>query len=99
MRKFTDLNESIEQPKFFDKTKQEIYSLLKENMKDSDKMSQIDDETDFDELTDKLYNFVQKEKTKQEIVTLESMKTVLVAGPFNFQILNEQIDKLRKGIQ
>ena len=103
MKTFTDkLNESIqEQPKFVDKTKQEIYSLIKENVKilepSGEKMAQIDDEDfNIDELTDKLYNFVQKEKLKEEISTLESIKTIFVAGPFNFRKLNEQIDELKK---
>lgn len=104
MEKFTDrLNESIqEQPKFVDKLKQEIYLLLKENVKilepSGEKMLQIEDDEIYgiDELTDKLYNFVQKEKLKEEILTLESIKTIFVAGPFNFTNLNEQIDQLKK---
>jgi ribosome-associated translation inhibitor RaiA len=107
MEKFTDRqNESVQEPvKFFDKTKQEIYSLIKETVKaniepSGEKMSQIEDAeislTGVDELTDKLYNFVQKEKMKEEIVTLESIKTILVAGPFNFTKLNEQIEQLKK---
>lgn len=113
MEKFTDkkLNESAKElPKFFDKTKQEIYSLIKESVKaniqpnDAEKMAQIDNVditlTGIDELTDKLYNLVQKEKIKEEIMTLESMKVLLSNGnPFNFQTLNEQIEDLKKRIK
>lgn len=111
MDKFTDkLNESVkvEQIKFNDRLKQEIYTLLKENVTtniepNSDKMAQIDNVdislTGIDELTDKLYNLVQREKIKEEIVTLESIKTILVAGPFNYSILNEQIEKLKNQIK
>lgn len=111
MDKFTDkINESVkvEQIKFNDRLKQEIYTLLKENVTaniepNSDKMAQIDNVdislTGIDELTDKLYNLVQREKVKEEIVTLESIKTILVAGPFNYSILNEQIEKLKKQIK
>ena len=110
MRKFTDkLNESVQvQPKFVDKTKQEIYSLIKDNVKANiepkdGKIAQIDNVdislTGIDELTDKLYNFIQKEKIKEEIVTLESIKTILVSGPFNYTKLNEQIEQLKKQLK
>lgn len=111
MDKFTDkLNESakVEQIKFGDRVKQEIYTLVKENVKanlepSGDKMAQIDNVdislTGIDELTDKLYNLVQREKVKEEIATLESIKTILVAGPFNYSVLNEQIEKLKKQLK
>jgi len=107
MKTFTDkLNESVQPlPKFVDKTKQEIYSLIEDNVKvniesNGEKMAQVDNVDisliGIDELTDKLYNFVQKEKIKEEIVTLESIKTILVSGPFNYTKLNEQIEQLKK---
>lgn len=101
MEKFSSLNEQTQlQPKYVDKTKQEIYSLIKDSMtvvEPDNKMNQID--IDIDELTNKLYNLVQKEKVKEEISTLESIKTIMITGPFNFQHLNEQIEKLKKDIE
>ena len=88
MNKFTNqINESHKPlPKFLDKTKQEIYSLINENVKT-------------DELTDKLYGYIQNEKLKGEINILESVKTILVAGPFNYNVLNERIDELKKQLK
>jgi len=101
MKKFTDsVKESIQtQPKFIDKTKQNLYSILKETVKINDlddKILQVDDDSELDELTDKLYNFLQNEKLEEKISTLESIKTILVSGPFNFKNLNEQIEQLKK---
>lgn len=102
MEKFSQriTEKTVQPPKYFDKLKQEIYSLLKENnfSSDGEKMSQFDDD-ETEEITDKLYNFVQKEKLKEEIATLESINTILVAGPFNYRILNEQIDQLKKRLK
>jgi len=89
MNKFTNqINESNKPlPKFLDKTKQEIYSLINENVKRTD------------ELTDELYSYIQNEKLKGEINILESVKTILVAGPFNYIVLNDRIDELKKQIK
>jgi len=104
MDTFTNkLNESNKPlPKFNDKTKQELYSLIEENVKIN--VEEADDEsTDknmslsgVDELTDKLYNYIQKEKIKGEINVLESIKSILVAGPFNLMKLDEQIQILKE---
>lgn len=111
MNKFTDqINESYKPlPKFLDKTKEEIYSLIKENVTadisvPDGKTAEITGNVNIslngvDELTDKLYNYIQKEKIKGEINTLESIKTILVAGPFNYTVLNERIDELKKQIK
>jgi hypothetical protein len=101
MEKFSQriTEKNVQSPKYSDKIKQEIYSLIKENFSsDGEKMSQLNDE-DTEEITDKLYNFVQKEKLKEEIATLESINTILVAGPFNYRVLNEQIEQLRKKLK
>lgn len=102
MNKFTSqINESYKPlPKFSDKTKQDLYSLIKENVKieNSDDPS-VNSITGVDELTDKLFNYVQKEKIKGEINTLESIKTLLVAGPFNYTVLNERIDDLKSQLK
>ena len=108
MNKFTSqINESNKPlPKFLDKTKQEIYSLIKESVTadisvPDGKSAQITGDANItlngvDELTDKLYNYIQKEKIKGEINTLESIKTILVVGPFNYTVLNERLDELKK---
>jgi len=107
MNTFTNqINESAKPlPKFNDRTKQDIYALIKENVKASidtpeDKTSQDGDVNvsigGVDELTDKLYNYIQREKTKGEINVLESIKSLLVSGPFNLIKLNNKIDELKK---
>jgi len=108
MDKFTNrVNESNKPlPKFADKTKQELYSLIEENVKASfdvpeDKTVNISGDvnislTGVDELTDKLYNYIQKEKIKGEINVMESMKSILVSGPFNLIKLNNRIEELKK---
>ena len=110
MNKFTNqINESAKPlPKFADKTKQDIYSLIKENVKANidtpeDKTTQVTGDVNItiggvDELTDKLYNYIQREKTKGEINVLESIKSILVSGPFNLIKLNDRIDELKKQI-
>lgn len=86
MKTFSDrINESVqpEPVKFGDKTKENIYLIIK-------------GESDPDKLTEKIHNFVLREKSKTKLELLESEKTILSIGTFDFSLLNEQIEKLKK---
>ena len=98
MDKFSSKMEKIEERKFVDKTKNEIYDMIKENI--SVNISK-DDTTirGMEDLTNNIFDYIQKEKAKQEILTLERMKLNVSVGIFNIQEINEHIDKLNNLIK
>lgn len=103
MDKFTNKIGQIDQRKYSDRTKNDIYNFIKENLTikiDGDR-GYIDGNTDIsldglDELTDVLYNYVQQEKARQEILTLERVKVTAAVGNFNFSQINDQIENLNE---
>lgn len=103
MDKFTDKIGKIDERKFTDKTKNEIYSLIKENVtvKIDGNKGYIDGNVDIsieglEELTDVLYNYVQQEKAKQEVLTLEQIKINAAIGSFNIKTINEHIENINE---
>ena len=98
MDKFSQL-ENFEKKKFADKTKNAIYSMIKDNVNlvlnggDNNVDVSLDG---LEELTNVLYNFVQDEKKKQEVVTLERVKLDAALGHFNVKLINEHIENLKK---
>jgi len=103
MDKFTEKIGKFDEHKYADKTKNEIYTYIKENItiKIDGNKGYIDGNSDIsldglDELTDVLYNYVQQEKAKQEVLTLEQIKINAAIGSFNVKKINEHIDILNE---
>jgi len=102
MDKFTQKIGKFDERKFTDKTKNDIYTFIKENItvKIDGNVGYIDGTPDisldgFEELTDVLYNYVQQEKAKQ-VLTLEQVKLNAAIGSFNVKNINEHIDSLNE---
>lgn len=107
MEKFTKKINTFEPiKKYSEKTKNEIYSLIKENVtvRIDGNNSYIDGNGDIslngiEDLTDVLYNYVQQEKAKQEVLTLEKVKLNLALGKvFNIKEVNEHIEAIKKDL-
>jgi hypothetical protein len=105
MEKFTNKIDFIDERKFTDKTKNEIYSLIKENLsvKIDGNTGYIDGGIDADislegieDLTEVLYNYVQQERAKQEVLTLEKVKINYAVGSFNVKEINEHIEMINE---
>lgn len=93
MKKFTSKIGEIEENKFTDRTKNKIYSMIKENLS----IAESDDDTyirGIEDLTNTIYEYIQKEKIKQEILTLEKVKITAATGTLNFKQINESIQNL-----
>lgn len=93
MEKFTSKIGEIEEKKFTDKTKNKIYSMIKENLS----VAESDDDTyikGIEDLTNTIYEYIQREKIKQEIATLEKVKITAATGTLNFKQINESIQNL-----
>lgn len=103
MDKFTNKLGKIENRKYNDKTKNDIYRFIKENLTikiEGDK-GYINGNADIsldglEELTDVLYNYVQQEKAKQEVITLEKLKINSAMGHINIKEINEYIDNVNE---
>ena len=103
MDTFTNKIGKFDDHKYADKTKNDIYTLIKENMTirvDGNK-GYIDGNADIsleglDELTEVLYNYVQQEKAKQEVLTLERVKLDAAVGIFNIKKINENIGMINE---
>lgn len=103
MDKFTQKIGKFDVRKYTDRTKNDIYTFIKENIDvriDGNK-GFIDGNTDIsldgiEELTDVLYNYVQQEKARQEILTLEQIKLNAAIGSFNVKNINEHIENLNE---
>jgi LPS O-antigen subunit length determinant protein (WzzB/FepE family) len=103
MDKFTNKIGKFDKRKYTDKTKNDIYNLIKENITikiDGDR-GYIDETADisldgFEELTDVLYNYVQQEKARQETLTLEQVKLNTAIGTINIKTINERIENLNE---
>jgi len=103
MDKFTNKLGKFETRKYTDKMKNDIYTLIKENITVSIDgnngyiSNNVDVSLDgIDELTDVLYNYVQQEKAKQEVNTLEQIKLTAAIGTFNMKTINDYIDNLNE---
>ena len=106
MDKFTEKIGKFDVRKYTDKTKNEIYSLIKENLtiKIDGNTGYIDGNADIsldglDELTDVLYNYVQQERAKQEVLTLEQIKIKAAIGTFNMKVINDHIDSVNEKLK
>jgi len=106
MDKFTEKIGKFDERKYTDKTKNDIYTLIKENItvKIDGNKGYIDGNADIsleglDELTDVLYNYVQQEKAKQEILTLEQIKINAAIGSFNIKGINEHIENINQNLE
>ena len=105
MDKFTQKTSKIEIRKYDDKTKNDIYNIIKENIsvniKNNGYVNNSSVSLDgLEELTDIFYNYIQKEKVKQEILTLEKMKLNTAIGrPFNVKNINEHIENLKEQLK
>lgn len=106
MDKFTNKLGRFDTRKYTDKTKNEIYSFIKENItvKIDGNTGYIDGNVDIsldglDQLTEVLYNYVQQEKAKQEVITLETVKVTSLTGTLNIKTLNERIDNLNENLK
>jgi hypothetical protein len=103
MDKFTQKIGKFDERKYTDKTKNDIYTFIKENITikiDGDR-GYIDETADIsldglEELTDVLYNYVQQEKAKQEVITLEGIKLNAAIGTINIKTINEHIENLNE---
>lgn len=101
MDKFTNKIGKIDERKYTDKTRNDIYSFIKENVtvRIDGNIGYIDGDISLDgveDLTEVLYNYVQQEKAKQEVLTLEKIKAEAAVGSFNFQKINEHIDMINE---
>lgn len=103
MDKFTNKLGKFEEHKYTDKTKNDIYKLIKENVtiRIDGSVGYLDQDADIsleglEELTDVLYNYVQQEKAKQEVLTLEQIKLNGAIGNLNFQKINEYIENVNE---
>lgn len=102
MDKFTQKIGKFEVRKYTDRVKNDIYTLIKENIdvKIDGNKGFIDGNVDIsldgiEELTDVLYNYVQQEKSKQEILTLEQIKLNASIRTINIKNINEYIDNVK----
>jgi len=106
MKKFTDKIGSIDERKYTDKTKNDIYSFIKENVtvKIDGNTGYIDGNVDIsidgiEDLTEVLYNYVQQERAKQEVLTLEKVKINAAVGTFNVKEINDHIESLNEKLK
>lgn len=103
MDKFTNKIGKFDERKYTDKTKNDIYTFIKENITvkiDGDR-GYIDGNADIsldglEELTDVLYNYVQQEKAKQEILTLEQVKLNGSIRNLNVKSINDYIESVNE---
>jgi hypothetical protein len=104
MDKFTDKLYKFDERKYTNKVKNDIYAFIKEHIGISiDGDANINGNADItldgvDELTDVLYNYIQQEKTKQEILTLEQIKLNVAVGNFDMRGINEHIESLNEKV-
>lgn len=103
MEKFTNKMGSIDERKYTDKTKNTIYSYIKENItvKIDGNKGYIDGNVDIslegiEDLTEVLYNYVQQERAKQEVLTLEQIKINAAIGSFNIKEINQHIESINE---
>lgn len=103
MDKFTSKIGKFEEHKYADKTRNDIYTFIKENLtvKIDGNKGYIDGNTDIsldgiEQLTDVLYNYVQQEKAKQEVLTLENIKAKAYVGNFDVKDINERIENINE---
>lgn len=98
MDKFSSKIDKIEERKFVDKTKNEIYEIIKENISVNISRNNATIRG-MEDLTNNIFDYIQKERAKQEILTLERMKLNVSVGIFNIQEINEHIDNLKNMIK
>jgi hypothetical protein len=103
MDKFTNKIGNFEEHKYADKIKNDIYGFIKENLtvKIDGNKGYIDGNVDIsldgiDQLTEILYNYVQQEKAKQEVLTLEHIKAKAYTGSFDVKGINDQITSVNE---
>lgn len=102
MDKFTNKIGKIEERRYTDKTKNELYSFIKENIsvRIDGNVAYMDGSDisveGLEDLTEVLYNYVQQEKAKQEVITLERVKLDAAIGTFNIKKINEHIDNVNE---
>lgn len=105
MDKFTNKLGKFDTRKYTDKTKNDIYNFIKEHISvNIDGNGYINGNVDIsldgiEELTDVLYNYVQQEKAKQEVITLESVKVSSLTGTLNIKNINNRIDNLNENLK
>lgn len=105
MDKFTNKLGKFDTRKYTDKTKNEIYSFIKENITvnidgNNSYINNVDISLEgLDQLTEILYNYVQQEKAKQEVITLESVKLNSLTGTLNIKNINDRIDNLNEKLK
>jgi len=100
MDKFTNKLGKFVTRKYSDNTRNDIYNLIKENIDirlDGYKNNTKDISLEgIEELTESLFNYIENEKIKHEILTLETIKLNLSVGHLNIKTINEHIDNLKE---
>jgi len=101
MDKFTDKISSFEEYKFTDKTKNDIYLLIKENISVNIDGKDLPVErygditiNGIENLTNSFYNYIKKENKRQEILILEKVKLNA-----SIKVINDRIKNLNEDFQ
>jgi hypothetical protein len=102
MKKFTQIDYTFENKKYQEKSKNDIYSLIKENINihlspiNEGKNANLDniniDLEGTSELVEKINKYVDNKIKEERVRVLESIKSSIATGTLDIRKINEEID-------
>ena len=97
MKKFTDINRTFESKKYTEKSKNEIYDLIKENIHISIEGEILEGDVNIDlkgvkELVEKINEYINNVKIQEKVNTLKEIKNIAATGTLSFERINEEIE-------
>jgi len=102
MKKFSEIGSTFENKKYQEKSKNVVYSMIKENMimdikpLNESKPANLDNIkinlNGTNELVNSINKYVKDEILKERIKVLRSIKTAIATGTLNLQMINEEIE-------
>lgn len=102
MKRFSEIDYSFENKKFKDRSKNDIYSLIKENISFDIKPLNINESIDIDnimvnisdtsELVDKINKYIIEKVNNEKIKVLKSIKASIATGTLSIKKINEDIE-------
>jgi hypothetical protein len=96
MKKFTNIDGKFENKKYSEPTKNDIYEIVKENIRFSIKGEKTNVELKgIEEIVEKLSAYVNNVKLTEKANTLIYIKSLATKGTLNMQHINEAIDDCR----
>ena len=101
MKKFSEFKDKIVNKKYHQKTKNDIYDIIKDNIsvnvKNKDNVDLITENVKVDiegisELVEKINKYVRKKMAEEKVRTLESIKSAIATGTLSLERINEEIE-------